>query len=391
MKVAKAALLTVSVFVILLCLLVSTANAQNDKIGIKTIVIDAGHGGPDPGATGRIYKEKDINLDVALRFGKLVSEKYPDVKVIYTRKTDVRIDLQERGNIANRAKADLFFSIHVNSTGSSSPSGVSTYVMGAKNTEKNLSTAMKENSVITYEEDYTAKYEGYKPGSPESFIIFSMMQYAYRTQSCLLADMVQKQFVRHTKMSDRGVQQDGFLVLWKATMPSILTEFGFISNPAEEKYIGSEKGRETYARCLFNAFSEYKVRAEGSGTLIVLDESDTGKDDGGDEKPENRRSTVGSVPPEEPAGNEGGVVYRVQVASSPRKLAKNSAAFGSYRGRVKEMVLANRYKYFVGETATYKEALSLQAEVRRSVKDAFVVPFSGERQITIDEARRRER
>ena len=274
MKVSSLTFLTVSVVFLSLFGVVITANAQKKEIGINTVVIDAGHGGRDAGAVGRIYKEKDINLDVALRLGKMIGQKYPDVKVVYTRKTDVLIPLNERGNIANKAGADLFISIHINSNKSSAPSGTSTYVMGVDKAGKNLDVAMKENDVISYEDDYSTKYQGYVPGSPESFIIFSLIQSAYLSQSCTFADMVQKQFASQTKMQNRGVHQAGFLVLWSAAMPSILAEFGFISNPAEEKFVGSDKGRETYARCLFNAFSEYKVRSEGRGTRIVLSDDD---------------------------------------------------------------------------------------------------------------------
>ena len=379
MKVLKHCILKTSVFFTLFLAASVTSNAQNKKIGINTVVIDAGHGGPDAGAVGRLYKEKDINLDVALRFGRMISEHYPDVQVIYTRKTDVLIPLAERGDIANRAKADLFISIHINSNKSSSPSGVSVYVMGVDKASKNMDVAMKENDVITYEEDYSTRYQGYKPGSTESLIMFSLMQYAYQTQSCLLADMVQKQFVSNTQMQDRGVRQAGFLVLWRAAMPSILCEFGFISNPAEEKFIGSKKGRETYARSLFNAFSQYKVRSEGRGTLIVLDSDGTSRQE------ESGQADKRGASSDEP------VVYRVQIASSSRKLPRNSSSFGPYRGEAKEMIIKNLYKYYVGEAASYKEALSLQSEVRRHVKGAFLVPFRGNEPIPMDEARRSER
>ena len=351
MKVLKHCILKTSVFFTLFLAASVTSNAQNRKIGINTVVIDAGHGGPDAGAVGRLYKEKDINLDVALRFGRMISEHYPDVQVIYTRKTDVLIPLAERGDIANRAKADLFISIHINSNKSSSPSGVSVYVMGVDKASKNMDVAMKENDVITYEEDYSTRYQGYKPGSTESLIMFSLMQYAYQTQSCLLADMVQKQFVGNTQMQDRGVRQAGFLVLWRAAMPSILCEFGFISNPTEEKFIGSKKGRETYARSLFNAFSQYKVRSEGRGTLIVLDSENPGGS--GDE---DRDAVSGATSRQEESGqadklgasSDEPVVYRVQIASSSRKLPRNSSSFGPYRGEAKEMVIKNLYKYYVG-------------------------------------------
>lgn len=389
MKVSKHSVLVFCTLSIACFLLLRTANAQNAEIGIRTVVIDAGHGGHDAGAVGRIYKEKDINLDVALQLGKLIGENCPDVKVVYTRKTDVFIGLAERGDIANKAKGDLFISIHVNSVGSSTPSGVSAYVLGVDQTGKNLSEAMKENDVIALEDDYSAKYEGYKPGSAESFIIFSLMQYAHQSQSYLLADMVQRQFTSQTKMKDRGVRQAGFLVLWKTAMPSILAEFGFISNPAEEKFIGSKQGRQTYARCLFNAFSEYKVRCEGRGTRIVLDESqpaDDGQDAAQPAESEEAAASADDVPAASAAER---IVFRVQIASSDRKLPKNSASFGEYRGQVREHVAGGRYKYSVGEASSYREALSLQTRVRRKFGDAFLVAFLGDEPIPMSEARRR--
>ena len=392
MKVSSLTFLTVSVVFLSLFGVVITANAQKKEIGINTVVIDAGHGGRDAGAVGRIYKEKDINLDVALRLGKMIGQKYPDVKVVYTRKTDVLIPLNERGNIANKAGADLFISIHINSNKSSAPSGTSTYVMGVDKAGKNLDVAMKENDVISYEDDYSTKYQGYVPGSPESFIIFSLIQSAYLSQSCTFADMVQKQFASQTKMQNRGVHQAGFLVLWSAAMPSILAEFGFISNPAEEKFVGSDKGRETYARCLFNAFSEYKVRSEGRGTRIVLSD-----DDGDDSQPRNdsaadfARDEPETAATESVADDSGGeIVYRVQVASAPQKLPKNSSRFGPYRGEVQEIVIGGTYKYFVGGASSYHEALSLQTQVRKSIRDAFLVAFDGDKTIPVGEARRRQ-
>lgn len=205
---------------------------------------------PTPEPSAGCTRKRTSILDVALRFGRMISEHYPDVQVIYTRKTDVLIPLAERGDIANRAKADLFISIHINSNKSSSPSGVSVYVMGVDKASKNMDVAMKENDVITYEEDYSTRYQGYKPGSTESLIMFSLMQYAYQTQSCLLADMVQKQFVGNTQMQDRGVRQAGFLVLWRAAMPSILCEFGFISNPTRKSSSDRKRdGRPTRGAC----------------------------------------------------------------------------------------------------------------------------------------------
>lgn len=385
MKVSNHTILTVSIVLLFLFGPLCNSNGQNTKIGINTVAIDAGHGGKDAGAVGRTYKEKDINLAVALRLGKLINEHYPDVKVVYTRKTDVFIPLNERGQIANKAGADLFISIHINSAESSSATGTSTYVMGVDKTGANLKVAMKENDVITYEEDYSSKYQGYTPGSPESFIIFSLMQFSHQSQSILLADMVQKQFNSNTNMKDRGVRQAGFLVLWSAAMPSILAEFGFISNSTEEKFIGSEKGRDAYARCLFNAFSEYKTRCEGHGTLIVLNSD---KEEGtatecwetnNDQEDINTSNDSDSAP-----------IYRIQVASADRKLPKNAAQFKEYRGKVTEIRIGNLYKYYVEEASTYSEALNLQRRVRKSIKDAFMVPFIDGKPVSVEEARKRE-
>ena len=386
MKVSNLTILTASIVLLLLFGPLCNSNGQNTKIGINTVAIDAGHGGKDAGAVGRTYKEKDINLAVALRLGKLINENYPDVKVVYTRKTDVFIPLNERGQIANKAGADLFISIHINSAESSSATGTSTYVMGVDKTGANLKVAMKENDVITYEEDYSSKYQGYKPGSPESFIIFSLMQFSHQSQSILLADMVQKQFNANTNMRDRGVRQAGFLVLWSAAMPSILAEFGFISNSTEEKFIGSEKGRDTYAKCLFNAFSEYKTRSEGHGTLIVLDNDKT--DEEIDSTTEN-----GNLQEEDVAASgssDAELIYRIQVASADRKLPKNAAQFKEYRGKVTEIRIGNLYKYYVEEASTYADAMNLQRRVRKSIKDAFMVPFIDGKPISVEEARKRE-
>ena len=387
MKVSNHTILTASIVLLLLFGPWCKSNGQNTKIGINTVAIDAGHGGKDAGAVGRTYKEKDINLAVALRLGKLINENYPDVKVVYTRKTDVFIPLNERGQIANKAGADLFISIHINSAESSSATGTSTYVMGVDKTGANLKVAMKENDVITFEEDYSSKYQGYTPGSPESFIIFSLMQFSHQSQSILLADMVQKQFNTNTNMKDRGVRQAGFLVLWSAAMPSILAEFGFISNSTEEKFIGSEKGRDTYAKCLFNAFSEYKTRCEGHGTLIVLDSEKQ------DEEVETAIGNRNSEEEEEmvsPKSSDAGLIYRIQVASADRKLPKNAAQFKEYRGKVTEMRIGNMYKYYVEEASTYSEALTLQRRVRKSIKDAFMVPFIDGEPVSVDEARKHE-
>lgn len=225
------------------------------------VVIDAGHGGHDPGAIGKISKEKNINLNVALKLGNLIKKNCDDVKVIYTRSRDVFIPLDRRAEIANNAKADLFISVHTNALAKNrTAKGASTWTLGLAKSDANLEVAKRENSVILYESDYQTRYAGFNPNSAESYIIFEFMQDKYMEQSVHLASLVQKQF-RHTcKRVDRGVHQAGFLVLKASAMPSILVELGFISTPEEERYLNSEAGANTMAKGIYHAFLNYKKR-----------------------------------------------------------------------------------------------------------------------------------
>ncbi|MBQ6085786.1 MAG: N-acetylmuramoyl-L-alanine amidase [Bacteroidaceae bacterium] len=224
-----------------------------------TLVIDAGHGGKDPGAIGRKSKEKNINLAVALAFGKLVEQNCPDVKVVYTRKTDVFVELDERANIANRNKADLFVSIHVNSTAAKNgPQGTETYTLGMHRAADNLEVAKRENSVITLESNYEQKYEGFDPKSSESYIIFELMQDKNMEQSVNFAKLVQQQFKSTAGRVNKGVYQAGFLVLRATSMPSALIELGYINNANEETYLSSAAGQSALAKSIYNAFKAYK-------------------------------------------------------------------------------------------------------------------------------------
>ena len=224
-----------------------------------TLVIDAGHGGKDPGAQSKTGKEKNINLAVALAFGKLVEQNCKDVKVVYTRKTDVFVELDERANIANRAKADLFISIHTNSTAAKvGPQGTETYTLGMHRAADNLAVAKRENSVITLEKGYEQKYEGFDPNSSESYIIFELMQDKNMESSVKLAGFIQKQFRNSAKRVDKGVHQAGFLVLRATSMPSVLIELGYINNPAEAAYLTSKAGVNALAKSIYNAFVAYK-------------------------------------------------------------------------------------------------------------------------------------
>jgi N-acetylmuramoyl-L-alanine amidase len=281
------------VFCLVLGVTLSSFHRDEPK-GIKTIVIDAGHGGKDPGCNGVTCKEKDISLAVALRLGKLIEDHCPDVKVIYTRKTDVFIDLEERAQIANRNKADLFISIHCNAAGkpvmirdkktgkmrvktftnkkgkkipvetiNPIPFGSETYVMGLKNEEGKMKVAQRENSAILLEDNYEKKYEGFDPESEESYIIMSNYTSAYVIQSAQLALKIQSEYSKKAGRVDKGVHRQSIWVLWRTAMPSILTEIGYLTNPMEEQFLCSEKGQKYISYSIFNGFRKFKDEVEG--------------------------------------------------------------------------------------------------------------------------------
>ena len=261
---------------ILICLwlLVSPSNVSSVWAKDFVVVIDAGHGGHDPGAIGKISKEKNINLKVALKLGNLIKQNCNDVKVVYTRSKDVFIPLDRRAEIANNAKADLFISIHTNALANNrTAKGASTWTLGLAKSDANLEVAKRENSVILYEDDYKTRYAGFNPNSAESYIIFEFMQDKYMEQSVHLASLVQKQFRHHCKRVDRGVHQAGFLVLKASAMPSILVELGFISTPEEERYLNTEEGSSTLAKGIYRAFLSYKreheIRLTGSSRTAL--------------------------------------------------------------------------------------------------------------------------
>lgn len=245
------------VFTALFWVMCTVINAAEDKF---VVVIDAGHGGKDGGAVRGTYKEKEINLGVALALGKLIELNMPDVKVVYTRKTDVFVDLYKRADIANKAKANLFISIHTNSTAAkvTTASGADTYILGLAKSEENLAVAKRENSVILLEDNYTKRYEGFDPNSPESNIIFEFMTDKYMEQSLQFASFVQNGFSGVARRVDRGVLQAGFLVLRESGMPSVLIELGFINNPTEAKYLTSSIGQRNMASAIFSGLQKYK-------------------------------------------------------------------------------------------------------------------------------------
>jgi N-acetylmuramoyl-L-alanine amidase len=240
----------------------SPTGSKAPEYKLKRIVIDAGHGGKDPGTVGSISREKDIALKVALQVGEYVKELLPGVEVIYTRKTDVFLELKERSNIANRNKADLFISIHCNAAPNRSAYGTETFVMGTKNFEANFDIVKRENSVILLEENYEEQYEGFDPSSPESYMMFNLMQKAFLSSSISLASKVEDDFSTRVNRYSRGVKQAPLYVLWTTSMPSVLIELGFLSNASEEKFLNSKDGQTYLSSAIFRSIKAYKEEME---------------------------------------------------------------------------------------------------------------------------------
>ncbi len=238
------------------------AGERTPEFKLRRVVIDAGHGGKDPGTVGKISREKDVVLSLALQLGQYIAELMPEVEVIYTRKTDTFIELKERPNIANRNRADLFISIHCNATTATGVYGTETFVMGNKNFNANFEIVKRENAVILLEDDYEENYEGFDPKSPESYMMFNLMQKAYFANSLSLAEKIENDFVTRVNRKSRGVKQAPFYVLWTTSMPSVLVEVGFLSNAKEEKYLNSREGQTFIASGLFRAVKAYKEEIE---------------------------------------------------------------------------------------------------------------------------------
>ena len=357
------------------------------------VVIDAGHGGHDPGALGRISKEKTINLNVALKLGKQIKRNCPDVKVVYTRERDVFIPLDRRAEIANNAKADLFISIHTNSVaGGKTVKGASTWTLGLAKSDANLEVAKRENSVILYESDYKTRYAGFNPNSAESYIIFEFMQDKYMSQSVHLASLVQKEF-RHTcKRADRGVHQAGFLVLKASAMPSILVELGFISNPEEERYLNSEAGTTTLANGIFRAFLSYKreheIRMTGSSRTLLPEDTDASRVEEETPPPPVSNNTETKQNTEKVADRQtdsAAPVFKIQILTSSKPLAKNDKRLKGLK-EVDYYKEGGIYKYTYGASSDYNKVLRTKRTITAQFKDAFIIAFRNGEKMNVNEA-----
>lgn len=363
------------------------------------VVIDAGHGGKDTGATRGGYKEKDINLGVVLALGQLIERNHKDVKVVYTRKTDVFVDLDKRADIANKAKANLFISVHTNSTAakSTSVSGADTYILGLARSEENLQVAKRENSVILLEDNYKTKYEGFDPNSPESYIIFEFMTNTFMEQSLQFASFVQSDFRNVAKRVDRGVRQAGFLVLRKTSAPSVLIELGFINNQSEAQFLSTKSGQQSMATAIYSGFRKYKRDFDKKQGKLVVESTeveDISFDDVEEEtitvKNDQNEDRIPQVSVSEKVRNNTAssskkiekdqIEYRVQFLVSPRKLSGNSPALKGL-SPVSFYKDGSVYRYTYGSTTNFNEITKIQNQVRLKFKDAFVIRMKNGKRI----------
>lgn len=386
----------------------SFAQGDENKYHINTVVIDAGHGGKDPGAVIKSGgKEKDIALSIALKLGKYIETNFSDVKVVYTRKTDEFIELFKRAQIANTNNADLFICIHVNSSKKADPFGTETYVMGLHKTQGNLDVAMTENAVITKEDNYQNQYDGFDPHSPEAFIIFSLYQNAYLDQSLSIAAKIQDQFSKRVGRFDRGVKQAGFLVLWKTAMPSILIEVGFLSNPDEAKYLLNDTNQNFLASAIYRAFRDYKNEMEGNSNNTINTPPDKNQEKDNSIKTDNKEeakieNTDTNAKKDEvkentnndfqksaekllPQINNDTIIFRVQVISSVKPLEIKPENFKGLAG-IEEFNLDGSYKYTFGKAFIFEEIVKIQKEIKAQYPDAFVIAIKNGKKIPVNEA-----
>ncbi|KAA6351986.1 N-acetylmuramoyl-L-alanine amidase AmiC [termite gut metagenome] len=360
-------LLCIGLFIPTFC---NTINAVGGKDFV--LVIDPGHGGRDPGAMGKISKEKNINLTVALKLGDLIKKNCKDVRVVYTRSTDVFIPLDRRAEIANNEKADLFISIHTNALpGKRLVQGASTWTLGLARSEENLAVAKRENAVMLYEDDYKVRYAGFDPNSPELDIIFDFMHDKYMMQSVRFASLIQQQFGKSCNRKDLGVHQAGFWVLRATAMPSALVELGFISTLEEERFLNTEAGTSSMAKGIYNAFLIYKkedeVKLSSSDETLPAKPSVNLKPVKADTFPVQEKPAAAAV--------AGEIIFKVQFLTSTLLLPHNHAAMKGLK-EVEHYVENGIYKYTCGASPDYNKVLKIKGEVAMRFKDAFMVAFN---------------
>ncbi len=360
------------------------------------VVIDAGHGGKDGGAVGTYAKEKDITLNVAKLLGSKISNECENIKVVYTRDTDKYLTLQQRANIANKSKGDLFISIHVNSVDLNSPgrtnvAGSSVFTLGLHKTKDNLDVAMRENSVIKMEDNYTTVYSGFDPNSAESYIIFEMNQNKHMLKSINLASSIQNELTTNAGREDKGVRQAGFWVLWATNMPSVLVELDFICNPTQEKFLSSSDGQETLANSIFNAFVKHitnnsfntqqgssKVSKENARSIEKTSTNSSTRVQSTITEIDNRDNEVTTINNDITTSED--TIYRIQILTSDKILRDNSREFKGFHPiwHYKDNKI---YKYTYESTTSLQDAEVILKNVKDKFPQAFIVKFKNGKRI----------
>lgn len=376
---------------LLLCLLLFVTDGFSqtsiDKFTLKTIVIDAGHGGHDNGASGKHQKEKDMALAYSLRLGRYINNEYPEINVLYTRKTDKFVPLRERAQFANKNKADLFISIHCNG-GSTTATGTETFVLGLHRNEDNLKVAMRENNSILLEDDYNQHYGSFDPTSPEAYILFNMHQSSHLDQSLDIAKHVEENFKNQTGKRSRGVKQAGFLVLRETTMPSILVETGFLTNEQDEQYMASEKGKNKIAHSIFLAVKEYKKALDKEAERILQKqvaqqralkqqrEAEAKRKAEIEEQKKRKLESSWAWPSIRVQDNEGDTYY-IQVLVS-KSYSKGKDSFQPFSNIVMSRIdVIDSYKYLIGPYKRKKDAIPVHKKAQNSgFRDAYILHFN---------------
>ncbi|HEY3371788.1 MAG TPA: N-acetylmuramoyl-L-alanine amidase [Prolixibacteraceae bacterium] len=408
-----------------------TSENQNSKQFI--VVIDPGHGGKDPGAVNKTIREKDVVLGIGLKLGELIKENYPDVKVVFTRSTDVFIPLIERSRIANKGKADLFISIHANFCATPSTRGTETFFLGPSRSDENLEVAKKENSVILLEKDYSTTYEGFDPNSSESNIMFAMFQSSYLDQSLYFADNIQNQFKSRSESPNRGVKQAGFLVLRLSSMPSVLIETGFLSNPSEANYLSSDDGQRQVALSVFEAFRKFKNKNSGGSTtkgpeviasnekpqetktkpqetitkplevankpleVATKQKSDTAKQKTEEkkqdeiveptinlEKREPEKTEIASSPaPDNAKKTESNEYYSVQIGANTTPVEPVAANFKGLKN-IRREKSDRYYRYYIGNESSIDNITQTLKQIKLKFPQAFIVSFIDGKRIPLN-------
>jgi N-acetylmuramoyl-L-alanine amidase len=345
---------------------------NNNKI--RTIVIDPGHGGKDSGTMGtKRYPqyEKHIALDISLKLGNYIKDAFPDIEIIYTRKTDNFLELWERTELANEKKADLFISVHCDGFTNPNPSGASVFVMGMSKLKANMDVAMRENSVMYLEDNFKEKYDGFDPKSPESYIVFSLMQNTFLDQSISIAEKIEDEFANRAKRKSRGLKQAPFYVISRVNMPSILIEAGFLTNPKEEDFLNTELGKDHIASAIFRGFRSYKESVDGSN-ISELDKSAV------------KEKEIIKIPTPKKEITTDKVVYKVQIGTYLKSMLSDKSFMNL---NAYEEIINGTYKYYVGNAYNKVSADNLKFKMReKGFKGAFVVAFYQDKRISMQEA-----